>query len=115
MFHVRRRRQQSAAPQGVPPQITDWSPSPLAPSGAAFTCAGLHFGAAKGSGRLYLGDADTYEAATTLMEQPTSSWGDAQIVGTTSAVGLGMNAWAYVLTNEGLVNAAGYHVMLLEI
>jgi hypothetical protein len=113
MFHVRRRRQQFAAPQGPPPEITNWTPNPLSPYAAAFTCTGLHFGAAKGSGKLYLGNADTYQASTTLMEQPTSSWNDSQISGQTNALGLEPNAWAYVLTNEGLVNATGYHVMLL--
>jgi hypothetical protein len=112
MFHVRRRRQLTGA-QGQPPQITNWSPNPVFTYLASFTCTGLYFGATKGSGKLYLGNADTYQASTTLMEQPTSSWNDSQISGQTNAVGLEPNAWAYVLTNEGLVNATGYHVGLL--
>jgi len=115
MFQVRRRRRQFNSGESPPPQITNWSPDPLSDMPESFTCTGLHFGPTQGSGKVYLGNASTYAASTTLTEQSVSTWADEQITGTTDITGMGEQAWVYVLTDEGLVNAAGYHVPIIPV
>ena len=112
MFHVRRRRQQFEEAQSLPPAITSFLPDPVPDAPGPFWVVGLRFGPAQGSGKVYLGNASTYSASTILTEQCVGIWEDSAISGTAVVTGLGNEAWAYVLTGAGLVNAVGRHVFI---
>jgi len=94
-----------------PPTTSLVNPDSFADASSGIVISGVYFGSAQGTGKVELGDADTY-AVSTKVAQTVTNWGDTSVTFTSVQGGHSSGTlWVY-LTNDSGYTSGGYEVTL---